>query len=192
VARPVSARMRHPPRTSPTPPAGPAATSARQRRRGYSTAIRPGRHTGASRAASKTATRKGWQPPALYDGEDYTEAGLAADPGLADGDPAMADAVAAYLDAASESLWHEAERLARGHLHPAADTCRCRGHLTTDASPLLRPVPHSWLTALAAAGRPPRHARQLRGSRHYERRQGTSAGKEKSPRMPESGKERKV
>ena len=59
-----------------------------------------------------------WQPPAPSDGEDYTEADLAADLGLADRAPAMADAVAAYLDAASESLWHEAERLARGHLHP--------------------------------------------------------------------------
>ena len=59
-----------------------------------------------------------WQPPALSGCGDYTEAGLAADLGLADGAPAMADTVAAYLDAASESLWHEAERLARGHLHP--------------------------------------------------------------------------
>jgi hypothetical protein len=59
-----------------------------------------------------------WQPPALSDGGDYTEAGLAADLGLADGAPAMADAVAAYLDTASGSCWHEAERLARGHLHP--------------------------------------------------------------------------
>jgi len=31
----------------------------------------------------------------------------------------MAHAVAAYRDAANESFWHEAERLAREHLYPS-------------------------------------------------------------------------
>lgn len=78
-----------------------------------------------------------WQPPGLSAEEDYTEADLADDLGLADGDPAMADAATAYLDAASESFWHEVERLARDHLYPSGCyTCACCGFPEMDATPV--------------------------------------------------------
>ena len=85
---------------------------------------------------------------------------------------------------------HEAERLARDHLHPGC------GHLPLPRPSRRTPAPPPASAARPADGPhrcgPPAHAAPLRGSRHNERRQGIAAGKKRSPRRPESGKARKI
>jgi len=77
-----------------------------------------------------------YQAPGLSAATGYTETGLADDLGLDGGGDALAGAVTAYLDTAAESFWHEAERIARGHLYPSGcRTCACCGFPEMDATP---------------------------------------------------------
>ena len=123
------------PATSPPPQGNSAATPARRRHPGSSTAARPRkpyRRVLRGIEDGDPLIMGAYQAPGLSAATGYTETGLADDLGLDAGDEALAGAVTAYLDTAAESFWHEAERIARARTctppaaapAPAADSPR--------------------------------------------------------------------